>query len=91
MRVLMSSFVKHTPEHFLKLSLVSLYSLSLLNEHSKTHPIQNSINQPVRIVQCVLGVSADWFLALKTEMCLSNKNSLRPIHLLGAIFLFLGI
>lgn|GEM_PF-3412776 len=36
--LLMSSFVKHIPEHPLKLSLISLYSLFLLNEHSKTHP-----------------------------------------------------
>ena len=39
--ILMSSFVKHIPEHPLKLSLISLYSLLLLNEHSKTHPIQS--------------------------------------------------
>ncbi len=61
----MSSFVKHTPEHFLKPCLISIPSLLLLNEHSKTHPIYKSINQTVKVVQGVLGVGADWFLAEK--------------------------
>ena len=86
----MSSFVKHIPEHLLKLSLISLYSLFLLNEHSKTHPIQSSINQPVKVVQSVLGISADWFLVLKTEMCLSNKTLLAQFFCWVLFFIFLG-
>ena len=43
------------------------------------------INQPVKVVQRVLGVGADWFLVLKTGMCLSNKTLSAQLQL-GAIF-----